>query len=113
MKVIKQIVFVVMVVAGVLSVRAEVPTKLTLSGTIKDASDGELLVGARVVVKDQNKFAVSNSYGFYSLSMAMGKYAVTISSVGYESATIDVDLRESQQLNVELKPPATKCRKWW
>ena len=104
MKVIKQIVFVVMVVAGVLSVRAEVPTKLTLSGTIKDASDGELLVGARVVVKDQNKFAVSNSYGFYSLSMAMGKYAVTISSVGYESATIDVDLRTSQQLNVELKP---------
>ncbi|MFM2290686.1 MAG: hypothetical protein RIS29_499, partial [Bacteroidota bacterium] len=104
MKVIKQIVFVVMVVAGVLSVRAEVPTKLTLSGTIKDASDGELLVGARVVVKDQNKFAVSNSYGFYSLSMAMGKYAVTISSVGYESATVDVDLRESQQLNVELKP---------
>ena len=38
----------------------------TLSGTVKDQSKGEEIIGAIVRVKDQKLGAVTNEYGFYS-----------------------------------------------
>lgn len=75
----------------------------TLSGTVKDQSKGEELIGAIVRVKDQKLGAVTNEYGFYSLTLPVGKYTIQISAVGYLLMEKELDLSVSQSIDFQLK----------
>ncbi len=75
-----------------------------LSGVIKDATDGETLIGATVYVEELNKGTVSNVYGFYSLSVPSGEYTVRVSYLGYESLEITITLKENIPEDFELHP---------
>jgi hypothetical protein len=75
----------------------------TLSGTVKDKSKGEELIGATVRVKDQKLGAITNEYGFYSLTLPVGKYTIQVSSVGYLLLEQEVDLSVSQSIDFQLK----------
>ena len=48
--------------------------KLTISGHIRDAANGEDLIGATVLVTENRQGAVTNVYGFYSVTLAQGTY---------------------------------------
>src|SRR6056297_780914 len=75
-----------------------------LSGNITDASTGESLTGANVVASElPNTGAVSNSYGFYSLSLPEGEYQVRFQFIGYEPKIVRVDLSENKKLDIELR----------
>ena len=74
----------------------------TLSGYIRDAENGEELIGATVYESKSAVGAASNVYGFYSISMPVGEYEFTYSFVGYESKKITVNLSSNQTINVEL-----------
>lgn len=77
--------------------------KYVLSGNIKDAASGEDLIGATVVVKNlQNTGTTSNSYGFYSITLAKGIYPVSVQFVGYETKIFSVELDANKILNIEL-----------
>lgn len=78
-------------------------SKVTLSGYLKDAGNGEALIGATVYIKALEAGTVSNEYGFYSLSVPAGTYEVTFSYVSYQSNTQTIDLSSSQKLNIELE----------
>ncbi|MGV3610266.1 MAG: TonB-dependent receptor [Fluviicola sp.] len=75
----------------------------TLSGTVKDKSKGEELIGATIRVKDQKLGTISNEYGFYSLTLPVGKYIIQVSSVGYLLLEQEVDLTVSQAIDFQLK----------
>ncbi|WP_258102797.1 TonB-dependent receptor [Marinoscillum sp. MHG1-6] len=77
--------------------------KYTLSGYVKDASNGESLIGATVLIKELKTGNVTNFYGFYSITMVPGKYTVTFSYVGYESKEIAVDLSANKRLDLEME----------
>lgn len=77
--------------------------KYTVSGNIIDSDNGEDLIGARVAVLSVKQGVVSNSYGFYSLTLEQGEYDLEFSSIGYEAKTIHVVLNENRLLNVSLK----------
>ena len=51
----------------------------TISGYIKDAKNGESILGATVGAIGTAKGCTSNPYGFYSLSLAAGKYSIKYS----------------------------------
>src|SRR5690606_36023984 len=75
----------------------------TLSGYVKDKNSGETMIGASVVsVSDQSFAAVTNNYGFYSLTMPKDVYKVTVSYIGYESTSFEVTLDKNTNLNVQL-----------
>lgn len=75
----------------------------TLSGRVKDASNGEDLIGAAVVVQgEEGTGVVTNTYGFYSLTLPKGTYTVAIQYIGYQSAVKEVVLDKDVSLNVEL-----------
>ncbi|WP_045114064.1 TonB-dependent receptor [Microscilla marina] len=76
--------------------------KVTLSGYLKDAQTGEGLIGATVFVKELASGTVTNTYGFYSLSLPKGKYTVSFSYIGYVAQTQKVNLQTQQTLHVEL-----------
>ena len=78
--------------------------KYTLQGVISDASNGEPMIGATVIVKALNTGITSNNYGFYSLSLPQGSYALEVSYLGFESQQLTVDLTENQQLDIALLP---------
>lgn len=79
-------------------------TKFTLSGKLKDATNGEDLIGASVYVSELKTGVASNIYGFYSIALPSGTYNITISSIGYESMTKEIKLDNNIVLDLQLKP---------
>lgn len=78
-------------------------TTYTLSGYVKDNSSGETLIGATISLKDTKLGAITNAYGFYSLSVAEGKYKVSVSYIGFEKFEKEVTLNKDTKLDIELK----------
>src|SRR5690606_5419502 len=78
----------------------------TISGSIKDGENGEDLIDAMVVVKNASNIgAKTNTYGFYSLTLAKGDYTLIFRAVGYEPKELTIELTENLKLNVELIIP--------
>lgn len=83
--------------------------KNTVSGTVKDGTNGEEMISAYVLVKDGDQVTVTNFYGFYSLSLPAGVYTLIFEYGGFEKQEIEVDLTtEDVKLNVELFPSTTQ-----
>lgn len=77
-------------------------SRYTISGTIKDAANGEELIGATVLADGTTNGAASNEYGFYSLSLVKGKYKLIFSYTGYTTKTVEIDLDANKTINIEL-----------
>ncbi|MDQ3193132.1 MAG: TonB-dependent receptor [Bacteroidota bacterium] len=75
---------------------------VTISGYIKDAKNGEELIGATVYVEELQTGTVTNVYGFYSLTLKKGKYNFKFSYIGYESKELEMTLDASRKINMEL-----------
>lgn len=79
--------------------------KYTVNGYIKDASSGETLIGANIFLEnDPAVGTVSNTYGFYSITLPAGKYRLIFSYLGYQLTVREVDLLQNIDLNVDLSP---------
>ncbi|MEO1652240.1 MAG: TonB-dependent receptor [Bacteroidota bacterium] len=76
--------------------------KFTISGYIKDAKSGETLIGASLYIKELGTGAVTNAYGFYSLSLPQGSYQLNFSYIGYEEVQKTIELADNLTLNIEL-----------
>ena len=77
----------------------------TVSGTIRDQSSGETLIGASVAILNHPRSTVqSNSYGFYSLNAAAGKYTIVVSFAGFRNDTLEVSLDKDVVMAVNLSP---------
>ncbi|WP_236648862.1 MULTISPECIES: TonB-dependent receptor [Spirosoma] len=86
------------------SPRAASQDKFTISGYIKDASNGEGLIGVSVYVKETATGAVTNSYGFYAVTVPAGTYNLVITYVGYEKQNKTLTLTDQNiRLDLELK----------
>ena len=76
----------------------------TLSGYVKDATNGETLIGATVLVKELNTGNVTNFYGFYSSTLPKGSYEVSFTYVGYDPIQKTINLASNKRADVELPP---------
>ena len=75
----------------------------TISGQLSDATNGEDLIGATVVVLElSGTGTVSNEYGFYSLSLPTGNYTIKFQFIGFEPIEKTVELNQNINLNIEL-----------
>lgn len=76
--------------------------KLTINGYVKDASNGEALIGATVYVKEISNGVITNVYGFYSITLDPGDYTVNYSYIGYRTVSQNVALTANQEINIDL-----------
>ncbi|MBQ19494.1 MAG: hypothetical protein CMD31_01940 [Flavobacteriales bacterium] len=77
--------------------------KFTLSGNIKDASNGEDLIGVTILVKElPGTGTVTNVYGFYSLTLPKGEYTIQYSFIGYKTIPLKTNLIQNIKKNIEL-----------
>jgi len=88
--------------------KAHSQEKVTLNGYIRDASNGEELIGVTAYVSELKGGSASNHYGFYSITLAKGTYTVIFSYVGYRNITKIIDLDTNISLNIEMEPDVTE-----
>ena len=78
----------------------------TISGYITDADSGETLIGANIFDFKTNSGTVSNTYGFYSVTLPQDSVYLTFSYIGYQPQTFAVDLKTDLEMNVKLSSAA-------
>jgi hypothetical protein len=77
----------------------------TISGIIKDKSSGETLIGATVqLINGSTSTIISNTYGYYSLSIPQGTYTLVASYVGYKDFIDTILVTKNRLLDIELSP---------
>ncbi|MFN9590764.1 MAG: TonB-dependent receptor, partial [Bacteroidota bacterium] len=78
---------------------------LSINGTVKDASTGEVLIGAATyLLENTQKITLTNGYGFFSITAKAGNYRLVVASTGYQPDTIRVGLTANQTLVIKLRP---------
>jgi len=78
--------------------------KYTISGYVKDARNGETLIGATVALKNNAKGISSNQFGFFSITLTEGKYELVGSYVGFQPLSIPIKLDSDKNINFDLSP---------
>ena len=76
--------------------------KVTLSGTISASNSNETVIGANIVIKSIPAYTTTNEYGFYSITIPKGNYKIEISSIGFQTKEINLDLNKNTKLNVSI-----------
>jgi hypothetical protein len=84
----------------------------TISGTLTDGSSGEALIGARVQLQGEAKGALTNVYGFYSLTLPAGTHEIVFSYVGFEKQIKTVELNQDVSLSFELAVAAKSIKEF-
>lgn len=66
--------------------------KISISGYVKNAASGEVIAGATVTTADYLNYAISNSYGYYILTLNLSEDSVKLqaSFVGFSPSSISV-----------------------
>ncbi len=76
--------------------------KYTLSGTVLEEETGETLIGVNVIIPELRTGAITNEYGFYSITLPEGTYDVTYSGLGLETLVVTIQLTENLRRNISL-----------
>ena len=74
----------------------------TISGYIEDAASSEKLISAALLDARSKSGVVSNTYGFYSLTLPAGQVELTASYVGYKPVKLDFRLRKDTVVTFKL-----------
>jgi hypothetical protein len=84
--------------------------KYTISGFVRDSTSNENIIGATVSFKSLSKGVTTNQYGFYSLTMVAGRYLVSVSHIGYESYTEEIQIDQNMTVHFKLLPRVTQAK---
>ena len=75
----------------------------TISGLITDETSGETMINASVYEFNSRKGTVTNSYGFYSLTIPKGQANLQFSYVGFLTQNKKFNLTNDTVINIRLK----------
>jgi hypothetical protein len=76
--------------------------KFTLSGIVSDKNTKETLIGASVFIPELKSSALTNEYGFYSITIPKGSYTIQISYVGYTTVSERLELDKIKKIDFSL-----------
>ncbi len=77
-------------------------TSGTIKGYVRDALNGETLIGATVQVAGTGIGTVTNEYGFYSLTLESGTYDLVVEYLGYaeQRRTVNLTLASTENFSM-------------
>ena len=90
--------------SGQISNKSEVQKNFTIGGYVRDNSSGETLIGVTVYCSEINTGVVTNTYGFYSLSLLPGKYRIRYSYMGFVLQEREVQLDKNLTIDINMQP---------
>jgi hypothetical protein len=74
----------------------------TISGFIRDKATSESLPGATVMIAQSGTGTMSNSYGYYSVTLPGGDYTLHYSFVGFETQQTHIRLENDLTINQSM-----------
>lgn len=77
--------------------------KFTISGYVKDLTNGEAMIGATVSKQGTSIGASTNAYGFYSFTLPSGTNTIAVNYIGYKSSVFVVNLRDNTTKDIEIE----------
>ncbi|HET8885969.1 MAG TPA: TonB-dependent receptor [Salinimicrobium sp.] len=83
--------------------KAYTQEKFTISGTVKEASSNETVIGVNVIIPELQTGTVTNEYGFYSITIPEGNYDVTFSLLGFQSVTHNFEVDKDIKFNLSME----------
>lgn len=75
-----------------LSINTYTQENYTINGYILDEKSNESIIGANIIIPNINVGTITNTYGFFSITVPKGNYEIQISSLGYKNFTIKIEL---------------------
>lgn len=67
-----------------------------------DSQSNELIIGSTVIVEGLNIGTITNSYGFFSITIEEGNYNIRIQNLGFKDNTQNINLNKNLSLNIYL-----------
>lgn len=84
------------------SVQQQTQKKRTITGTVTDATDGSSVIGANIMVKDEQTGVITDLDGNFSIQIPVGKRAIlVVTYIGYKKREIPVD--DLGVINIKLE----------
>jgi len=80
----------------------------TISGHIRCVETGEGLLGSSIYVEELQSGTITNLYGFYSITLPKGNYSLRYSYIGYVNSTVQIELIENINKDIELQSTAVE-----
>ena len=80
---------------------------ITISGYMEDGENGEILLGGTIYDLNSKKGAVTNDYGFYSLTIPKDSVYLRITYTGFDTQYY------KGQPNGDLKLTPRSINNWW
>ncbi|MEL6306180.1 MAG: TonB-dependent receptor, partial [Bacteroidota bacterium] len=76
--------------------------RYTLSGTVREASSNETLIGVTIAIPELKTGATTNEYGFYSITLPEGEYRVIASYLGFADISQTISLNTNTKLDLKM-----------
>jgi len=81
---------------------------VTIRGYVTDLSSGENLIAAGVAATAERMYGCStNEYGFYTITLAPGRYRLEYSYLGFSTKVAEVSILRDTTINAALEPNAS------
>ena len=77
--------------------------EFTINGYVLDSQSNELVIGSSVVIEELQVGTVTNSYGFFSITLDEGEYTLKVQSLGYKEFTENIKLDKNLSINVYVQ----------
>ncbi|MEO1434807.1 MAG: TonB-dependent receptor, partial [Bacteroidota bacterium] len=82
--------------------------RFTLNGYVKDAENGETLIGAAVYIEELQTGITTNVYGFYTITVPADDYTLTVTYIGYNELQQRVKVSTDVSVDLEMLPEASE-----
>ncbi|MEM6893390.1 MAG: TonB-dependent receptor [Bacteroidota bacterium] len=76
--------------------------RYTLSGTVREASSNETLIGVTIAIPELKTGTTTNEYGFYSITVPSGEYKIIASYLGFADISQTVSLNTNTKLDLQM-----------
>ena len=67
-----------------------------------NVDSNELIIGANIVIPGLNVGTITNTYGFFSITLPKGNYEIEISSIGFKKSSLKIELYKNITTNIYL-----------
>ncbi|MGY2134136.1 carboxypeptidase-like regulatory domain-containing protein [Hymenobacter sp. HD11105] len=82
----------------------------TLAGHVRDIKSGEPVIGASVFIESPSIGAATDQFGYYSLTLPVGRHELKIRGVGVKNTKRQIVLRADGKLDIEVEEDITTLR---
>ena len=82
----------------------------TILGTIRDAANGEPLIGASIYIERPMTGAATDQFGHFSLTIPKGRHQLVVKSIGMKNTVRQVMLYSNGRLDVEMDEEITPLK---